>query len=588
MRCVGVGLGRVARQPRVRQPRVARGLDLHDAGGRRDRPITCAGDPHSRRARPPTSSSPTSPPRTPAGTACTNTVDHFLGDRRCDSGKQSGTAGTTVINAAPDLAIAKSHSGNAQQGQIGFVYTLGVSNVSTVQASGTTTVQDTLPPGMTATGNEWRRLDLYGRDGELHALRHAGRGRLVPVDQPDRERSRERSEQRHQYCDRYQRRRRRPLQLATDPTVITTVASADLTITKTTPATAARPDRLPLYDHRAERRRLVDVGHRNRGRYASGRPDGEYDQRQWMVVQRGRNSDLFPLGRAGLRRNYPPITLTVNVSSSAPATVTNTATVSGGGDTNPANDSASDPTTVTPQAVGADLAITKTHVGDARAGQIGFTYRDHGEQRRHRCERRHRHGHGPAPAEDDRDGSERLRLGLLAWRNAGMLAFRRARAWRHLSADHADGEHRRRCAARADQYRDRVRRRRHQHGQQHRERCDQRARALRSDEGSGCGRPRQRADGDRAALRQYADFELQRAARGPARRPHRRPVRDAVRLVRTESMHDPRHGSAERSVRSELQGQDSRGLGDQRAWLRARPKIAGLQGGAAGPAADLA
>ena len=44
--------------------------------------------------------------------------------------------------------------------------------------------------------------------------------------------------------------------------------------------------------------------------------------------------------------SYPAITLTVNVSSTAPSSVTNTATVSGGGESNTANDTASDPTTV--------------------------------------------------------------------------------------------------------------------------------------------------------------------------------------------------------------------------------------------------
>jgi uncharacterized repeat protein (TIGR01451 family) len=44
--------------------------------------------------------------------------------------------------------------------------------------------------------------------------------------------------------------------------------------------------------------------------------------------------------------SYPPITLTVSVASNAPASVTNTATVSGGGETNTSNDSASDPTTI--------------------------------------------------------------------------------------------------------------------------------------------------------------------------------------------------------------------------------------------------
>ena len=55
--------------------------------------------------------------------------------------------------------------------------------------------------------------------------------------------------------------------------------------------------------------------------------------------------------------SYPPITLTVNVAPTAPATITNTATVSGGGQTNITNDSASDATTIDPLA---DLSLTKT------------------------------------------------------------------------------------------------------------------------------------------------------------------------------------------------------------------------------------
>lgn len=43
---------------------------------------------------------------------------------------------------------------------------------------------------------------------------------------------------------------------------------------------------------------------------------------------------------------YPPLTVTVSVAANAPAAVANTATVAGGGDTNPANNSATDSTTV--------------------------------------------------------------------------------------------------------------------------------------------------------------------------------------------------------------------------------------------------
>lgn len=55
--------------------------------------------------------------------------------------------------------------------------------------------------------------------------------------------------------------------------------------------------------------------------------------------------------------SYPPIVVTVTVSSNAPASVTNTVTVSGGGDVNPANNTASDATTINASA-GSGNAIT--------------------------------------------------------------------------------------------------------------------------------------------------------------------------------------------------------------------------------------
>ena len=69
--------------------------------------------------------------------------------------------------------------------------------------------------------------------------------------------------------------------------------------------------------------------------------------------------------------SYPDITLTVTVANNAPALVTNTATVSGGGDINPGNDSASDPTIIVQLA---DLTITKSHSGSFTQGQSGATY----------------------------------------------------------------------------------------------------------------------------------------------------------------------------------------------------------------------
>ena len=46
--------------------------------------------------------------------------------------------------------------------------------------------------------------------------------------------------------------------------------------------------------------------------------------------------------------SYPPLTLTVSVAYTAPASVTNAVSVSGGGEANTSNDAGSDPTTITP------------------------------------------------------------------------------------------------------------------------------------------------------------------------------------------------------------------------------------------------
>ncbi len=55
---------------------------------------------------------------------------------------------------------------------------------------------------------------------------------------------------------------------------------------------------------------------------------------------------------------YPPITVVVNVASNAPASVTNTATLTGGADSNPANNVANDPTTINPSLGGGGPVVT--------------------------------------------------------------------------------------------------------------------------------------------------------------------------------------------------------------------------------------
>ena len=114
--------------------------------------------------------------------------------------------------------------------------------------------------------------------------------------------------------------------------------------------------------------------------------------------------------------SYPAITLTVNVAANAPASVTNTASVTGGGETNTANNTASDPTTIDGGSIGADLSFTKTHAGNFSQGQTGATYTmtvmNIGRSGDERGGDRDRHAAGRA----DGDRDERHRLDVHARR----------------------------------------------------------------------------------------------------------------------------------------------------------------------------
>lgn len=69
--------------------------------------------------------------------------------------------------------------------------------------------------------------------------------------------------------------------------------------------------------------------------------------------------------------SYPNLVLTVRVADDAPTSENSTASVSGGGDTDTANNTDDDPTTIVQVQ---DLTVTKTHTGNFREGQVGATY----------------------------------------------------------------------------------------------------------------------------------------------------------------------------------------------------------------------
>src|SRR5260370_471643 len=57
----------------------------------------------------------------------------------------------TTINQLPDLTIAKSHSGNFTQGQVGATYSITATNSGSAPTSHAGTLTDTLPPRLTST-----------------------------------------------------------------------------------------------------------------------------------------------------------------------------------------------------------------------------------------------------------------------------------------------------------------------------------------------------------------------------------------------------------------------------------------------------
>jgi uncharacterized repeat protein (TIGR01451 family) len=79
------------------------------------------------------------------------------GGGESNTGNDTATNPTTIL-AAPDLTIAKTHTGSFTQGQTGATYTITVSNSGTAPTSAILTVIDTLPAGLTAAsigGTGW-------------------------------------------------------------------------------------------------------------------------------------------------------------------------------------------------------------------------------------------------------------------------------------------------------------------------------------------------------------------------------------------------------------------------------------------------
>src|SRR5207247_183217 len=276
----------------------------------------------------------------------------------------------TVISPLPDLAIAKTHSGNFTPGQIGATYTLTVSNVGAGPTSGAVTVTDTLPSGLTATGlagSGWTctlatltctRSDVLAARASYPPISLtvnvaanappsitnvavvAGGGDATPGDNT-----------------------------SSDPTVISPLP--DLAIAKThsgnfTPGQIGATYTLTVSNVGAgpTSGTVTVTDTLPSGLTATGLAGTGWTCT--LATLTCTRSDVLAAGAS-----YPPITLTVNVAVNAPPSITNVAVVAGGGDASPGNNTGNDPTVISPLP---DLAIAKTHSGNFTPGQNGATY----------------------------------------------------------------------------------------------------------------------------------------------------------------------------------------------------------------------
>ena len=263
----------------------------------------------------------------------------------------TGTA-TVNVNLTPDLAITKSHTGNFSVGQTGATYTITVSNAGHGPTTAAVTVVDTLPSGLTATaisGTGWTctlgTLTCTRSDALAATNSYPAITLTVNV-------------------------------AANAPSLVTNTATVsgggEVNVANNTandPTTILIPDLSIFKGHagpifgnffQGETGATYTITVQNIGTLATFGTVTVVDTlpptglNPTAISGTGWTCTLATLtctrsdALAGGFASYPPITLTVDVPLGAPGNVTNTATVSGGGEVNTGNDVAQDLTTILP------------------------------------------------------------------------------------------------------------------------------------------------------------------------------------------------------------------------------------------------
>ena len=320
-------------------------------------------------------SSASYPAITLAATVANNAASSVTNTATVSGGGETNTANdtssdVTTIVQLPDLTISKTHSGNFTQGQTGATYSIVVSNAGSGPTSGTVTVLDTLPTGLTAaalSGTGWSctlgTLTCTRSDALISSANYQTITLTVTVA------SNAASSITNTATVSGGGETNTGNDSSSDVTTVTQLP--DLTISKTHTGNFTQGQRGATYSI------LVSNG----GAGPTTSTVTVTDTLPTGLTSTGLSGSGWSctLGTLTCTRSdvlnasasFPAITLTADVAGNAASSVTNSASVSGGGEANTANDTSSDLTTIVQLP---DLTISKTHSGNFTQGQVDAAY----------------------------------------------------------------------------------------------------------------------------------------------------------------------------------------------------------------------
>ena len=288
-------------------------------------------------------------------------------------GGETNTANDTASDPTtiqqPDLAVAAVHTGTFSQGDFGDACTITVSNVGLSATNAAVNLVDTLPAGLTATamtGSGWTvnlstltatRSDALAAGGSYPPL-------TITVNVANNAAP--------SVTNTATVSGGGEVNTANDTASdATTIQQPDLAVAATQGSAFSQDDVGDSYTISVSNvglmatKGVVNVGDSLPAGLVATAMSGSGWTVNLSTLTATRSDALAPGG------SYPPLTIMVNVADNAASSVTDAATVSGGGETNTANDTTSDVTAISQRP---DLTITSAHSGAFKQGDTADAY----------------------------------------------------------------------------------------------------------------------------------------------------------------------------------------------------------------------